>query len=55
MSRARRHPLEVTVDRLRDHYSAYHQHFTGRERDEISHVAYLLEGLAEKERGKVTR
>jgi hypothetical protein len=48
----RRHPLEVTVDRLRDHYARYWAELTGAQRDELSHVAYLLEEIAEKRSGR---
>lgn len=47
----RRHPLEVTADRLGDHIERYSDHFDGSDRDEISHVIYMLRTIAEKERG----
>jgi hypothetical protein len=46
----RRHPLEVTVDRLRDHYERYWELLTGPERDQLSHVIYVLEEIADGNR-----
>lgn len=45
-----RHPCEVTSDRLADHLERYHEKMSGAERDEISHVRFLLEEIAEGNR-----
>jgi hypothetical protein len=43
---SRRHPCEVTSDRLGDHLTQFGDQLTGADRDTISHVRHLLEGLA---------
>jgi hypothetical protein len=43
----RRHPCEVTSDRLSDHIERYHDLLTGAERDEFSHVRHVLESIAD--------
>lgn len=43
----RRHPCEVTSDRLGDHLSQYGGRLTGGECDAISHVRHILEILAD--------
>jgi hypothetical protein len=45
-----RHPLEVTADRLREHYERYWAYLTEDERDQLSYVAYILEEIAEGRR-----
>ena len=42
----RRHPCEVTADRLGDHYERYYDRMTGSEREQLSQVKYTLEQLA---------
>lgn len=50
MSRYKRHPCEVTSDRLAEHLEQYFDNLSGGERDEISHVRFLLEEIAEGSR-----
>lgn len=45
----RRHPCEVTADRLLDHLDRFPDEFDGKARDDISHVRHLLQQIAEKE------
>jgi hypothetical protein len=45
--RYRRHPAEVTSDRLGDAVGRWHEHFTGEERDMISKIRVRLEEIAE--------
>jgi hypothetical protein len=47
MARTKRHPCEVTSDRLGDHYERYYDQMDGPERDELSHVRDVLERIAE--------
>lgn len=42
----RRHPCEVTSDRLGDAYEKYHHLLTGEELDAISRVRSILEEIA---------
>lgn len=44
-ARGRRHPLEVTSDRIADHLSQHHDHLTGAERDALSDARRILESL----------
>lgn len=46
----RRHPAEVTADRLGDHYEAYFDKLTQRERDYIGVVRHALQQIAEGDR-----
>lgn len=48
--RDRRHPLEVTADRLGDHMEKHYDQMTGTERDEFSHVRFVLQEIAEGKR-----
>lgn len=43
----RRHPAEVTSDRLGDHYSDWNEKFSGAELDMISDIRQALEEIAE--------
>lgn len=45
--RPRRHPCEVTSDRLGDLIDRYHDHLTGRERDVLSEARFICEQIAE--------
>lgn len=47
MSRCRRHPAEVTSDRLGDAVERWHDKFTGEERDMIGLIRVRLEEIAE--------
>lgn len=44
--RSKRHPADVTADRLGAHLERYYDRLHGAERDEISHVIYILRELA---------
>jgi hypothetical protein len=46
----RRHPAEVTADRMLMHFHAWHDRLTASERDAISHVAGVLYGIAYDDR-----
>jgi hypothetical protein len=46
----RRHPADVTADRLLEHVERWHEKFTPAERDELSHVRFLLQQIADGER-----
>lgn len=48
MKRPRRHPLEVTSDRLGDAYAKYQDELSGQELDAISMVRFAFEQIAEK-------
>ena len=50
MSLDRRHPAEVTSDRLLDAVQRWHDKFTGEERDMIGQIRHALEQIAEGER-----
>lgn len=45
--RIRRHPAEVTCDRLGEHYEEYFDDLTAGERDAISTIREALERIAE--------
>ncbi|WP_195167781.1 hypothetical protein [Mycobacteroides abscessus] len=47
MKRTRRHPAEVTSDRLADAYELWHEKFDGAERDMISRLRIALDQIAE--------
>lgn len=49
---AKRHPCEVTADRLGDHLDRYPEAFDGATRDEIAHLRYVLQEIAIAERGE---
>ena len=51
MGASRRHPAEVTSDRLGDHYERWVDRLTGEERDAISLVRFALERIAEEDEG----
>jgi hypothetical protein len=44
----RRHPLEVTSDRLADFLDQYGARLDGEQRDMVSRVRHLLETLAKR-------
>lgn len=46
----RRHPAEVTSDRLLDAVDRYREQFTGEERDMIGIIRHALEAIAEGSR-----
>lgn len=46
---ARRHPAEVTSDRLAAAAEKWHDHFTGEERDSIARIRRALERIAGSE------
>ena len=50
MSLDRRHPAEVTSDRLLDAVERWHDKFTGEERDMIGMIRHALSEIAEGER-----
>lgn len=50
MGTRRRHPAQVTADRLGDHYQVYCDLMTGAERDALSHVKFVLEQIADGKR-----
>jgi hypothetical protein len=43
----KRHPAEVTSDRLLDAVGRWHEKFTGAERDAIGVIRYALDEIAE--------
>lgn len=45
MTAQRRHPLEVTADRLRDAVEQYAMRMSGAARDDIGRVIFALETL----------
>lgn len=45
--RERRHPCEVTADRLLEHLERYPNRFDGKTRDEISRIRFVLQCIAE--------
>jgi hypothetical protein len=55
MSDYRRHPAEVTSDRLADHSERWHDRLSGEERDAIGLVRNALERIAEDDNGMVTQ
>ena len=46
----RRHPAEITADRLSKHIEEYHDKLDGAERDEFSRVKFILDEIADGER-----
>lgn len=46
----RRHPAEVTADRLADTMDRYPDDFDGSARDDIAHIRFLLQEIADRER-----
>ena len=50
MAREKRHPAEVTSDRLADASERWHDKFTGEELDMIGRIRHALEQIAEGER-----
>jgi hypothetical protein len=50
--KARRLDVEVTSDRLGDHYEKYHNQLDGSERQTLSDARYILERLAEQQRAE---
>jgi hypothetical protein len=48
--RLRRHPADVTADRLLDHVERWHDKFEPAERDALSLVRYVLQTIADGER-----
>ena len=49
--RYRRHPADVTADRMADAYERYYDKMDGRERDDLSHIIFVLQEIAEGNRG----
>ena len=47
MSKSRRHPAEVTSDRLGDAVQRWNEQFTPEERDMVGKIRYRLEVIAE--------
>jgi len=45
--RRRRHPAEVTSDRLLDAYERWYDHFTGEQRDAIGEIRHVLQEIAD--------
>lgn len=43
----RRHPAEVTSDRLAEALEKWPESFTGRDRDKVADVRHILETIAE--------
>lgn len=50
MTKYRRHPADVTADRLIQHTIDYYERLDGRDRDDFSHVIFLLREIAEGNR-----
>ena len=48
----RRHPAEVTAERLLTHYEKWHDRFSGYELDAISKVRFALQRIAEEDEGR---
>lgn len=46
----KRHPAEVTADRLLEHYERYCDKLTGTERDAVGTVRHALQEIAEGKR-----
>jgi hypothetical protein len=44
----RRHPAEVTSDRLADMLDKWPDKFDGSSRDMVAHLRFILEGIAEE-------
>lgn len=47
----RRHPCEVTADRIADHLDKYPDDFDGEVRDAIGYLRHILQDIADRERG----
>lgn len=47
MARYRRHPAEVTADRLQDALDRWPDAFDGRARDDISFIRHILQCIAD--------
>jgi hypothetical protein len=47
--RDRRHPAEVTADRLGEHYEKWYDRLSVGERDAIGKVRYALQRIAEED------
>ena len=47
---SRRHPCEVTADRLGDHLDKYPDDFDGATRDDVGYLRHILQSIAERER-----
>jgi len=50
MTRIRRHPADVTADRLLEDVERWHDKFTPAERDALSLVRFVLQQIADGER-----
>jgi hypothetical protein len=50
MARTPRHPLEVTVDRLGDHYERHYDQLEGAEREAITLIRFALQEIADGNR-----
>jgi len=46
----KRHPCEITADRLAKHIEDYHDKLDGAERDEFSLVKFILDEIADGDR-----
>jgi hypothetical protein len=46
---ARRHPAEVTSDRLLEHYEKLYDRFEASEREAIGKVRYALQRIADED------
>jgi hypothetical protein len=49
MAGHKRHPAEVTSDRLGDHYGRWHERLSGEELDAISLVRFALQRIADED------
>lgn len=47
MRMPKRHPADVTADRLTEHYERYYALMDGRERDDLSHTIHVLREIAD--------
>jgi hypothetical protein len=45
----RRHPCEVTADRLGDHLDRYPDAFDGADRDRVAVIRHVLQDIAERD------
>ena len=50
MSYYKRHPADVTADRLIEHSVKWHEKMSGREKDDLGSVIQVLREIAEGER-----
>jgi hypothetical protein len=46
----KRHPCEVTADRIGDHLDKYPEDFDGATRDDVGHLRHILQNIADRER-----